>query len=61
MSNPLEEPPIFFIPTSFALLDACAVERFMKLIAAIITIRIAMLPEYLQKLRIARFFKLLLD
>ena len=42
---PLDEPPIFFIPTSFALLDAWAVARFMKLIAAINTIRMAILPK----------------
>jgi hypothetical protein len=32
ISMPLDEPPIFFIPTSFALLEAWAVDRFMKLI-----------------------------
>ena len=48
ISIPLVEPPIFFIPTSFALLDACAVERFIKLIAAIKTISIAILPNIIR-------------
>ena len=45
---PLVDPPIFLIPTSFALLDAWAVARFMKLIAAITTIRIATLPKIIR-------------
>ena len=45
ISMPLVDPPIFLIPTSFALLDAWAVARFMKLIAAITTIIIAILPK----------------
>ena len=45
---PLVDPPSFLIPTSFALLDACAVARFMKFIAAITTIRIAMLPKIIR-------------
>ena len=47
---PLVEPPIFLIPTSFALLEAWAVARFMKLIAAITTISIAMLPKMIRYL-----------
>ncbi len=48
ISIPLDEPPIFLIPTSFALLDAWAVERFMKLIAAIRTISTAILPNIIR-------------
>ena len=44
-SMPLVDPPTFLIPTSFDLLEAWAVARFMKLIAAITTIRIAMLAK----------------
>ena len=50
ISIPLVEPATFFIPTSFALLDACAVERFIKFIAAIRTISIAILPNILRYL-----------
>ena len=49
-SMPLVDPATFFIPTSFALLDAWAVDRFIKLIAAIKTISIAILPNILRYL-----------
>ena len=61
ISIALDEPPNFFIPTSFALLDAWAVERFMKLIAAINTISNAILPKIIKKLWIACRFKFLLN
>ena len=44
-SIPLVDPATFFIPTSFALLEAWAVDRFMKLTAAISTMSIATLPK----------------
>ena len=61
ISIPLVEPPIFFIPTSFALRDDWAVERFIKLIAAINTMSMAMLPKINQILWIACRFELLLN
>jgi len=48
MSIPRVEPPIFLIPTSFALFEAWAVERFIKLIAAITTISTAILPKIIR-------------
>jgi len=41
ISIPLVDPPTFLMPTSLARRDAWAVDRFMKLIAAIITMNIA--------------------
>ena len=52
ISIPRDDPPIFFIPTSFARLDDWAVERFMKLIAAISTIKDGNASEYYQEFRI---------
>ena len=61
ISIALDEPPNFFIPTSFARLDACAVERFMKLIAAIKYNKQCNASENYQKLWIACRFKFLLN
>ncbi len=55
------EPATFLIPTSFALRDACAVERFMKLIAAINTIRMAMLPKIIRYFGSLASLKILLN
>src|ERR1043165_1684978 len=49
MRYDLSAPTTFLMPTSFALLDARAVERFMKLIHAITCISIAMSNKIYRK------------
>ena len=50
ISIPLVEPPSFFIPTSLALADACAVERFVKFTTATSSISKAIVPKILNNL-----------
>ncbi len=55
------EPATFLMPTSFALREACAVDRFMKLMAAISTIRMAILPKIIRYFGSLALFEILLN